>query len=140
VLAAAPVLLNQVRIGKRCLWVFVQVLHVGMRGRAVEIEVVLFDILAVIPFASRQPKQALFQDRIMFIPESDGEAEVLVAVANSSNAIFIPAVGAGARVVVGQIIPGGAVGTVILTHRAPGALAQIWSPALPVFLAILRLG
>ncbi len=40
--------------------IFVQVLHVGMGRRAVQVEVILFHILAVVPFAVGQSKQPFF--------------------------------------------------------------------------------
>src|SRR5207247_6842843 len=46
--------------------------------------------------------------------------------------VLAPAVGAAARVVVGEVVPGGAVGRVVLAHRAPLALGQVRPPALPV--------
>src|SRR5215831_14424535 len=51
---------DQVIIRKGSLRVFVEVLHVGMGRRAVEIEVVLFYILAVIALTVRQSEETLF--------------------------------------------------------------------------------
>src|SRR5271166_6095004 len=75
ILAALPVLLDQLAVGKRCLGILVEVLHVGMRWRRVEIEVVLLHILAVITFISCQAKKSLFQDWIMLVPKSYGKAD-----------------------------------------------------------------
>jgi hypothetical protein len=44
-------------------------------GGAVEIEVVLFDVLAVIPLAVAQPEQPLLEDRIAPVPQRQREAE-----------------------------------------------------------------
>ena len=54
---------------------------------------------------------------------AEREADALVAVANAADAVLAPAIGAGARVIVREIFPGGAVGAVILANRAPLALA-----------------
>src|SRR5258708_38608181 len=62
-----------------------------------------------------------------------------MAVADAGEAVFIPAVGAGARMLMREIVPGGAVGAVILAHGPPRAFADVWPPALPVFLPIARL-
>ena len=42
---------HQVLVGKRGLGIFVQVLHVRMGWCAIDVEVILFDILAMIAFA-----------------------------------------------------------------------------------------
>ena len=55
-----------------------------------------------------------------------------MAIADAGEAVFVPAVGARPRVVVREVVPGRAVRAVVLAHRAPGALAQIRPPALPV--------
>ena len=51
---APPVRLDQIVVGKRRLRILVQVLHVGMGGRAVEVEVVFFNVFAVVGLAVRQ--------------------------------------------------------------------------------------
>src|SRR5262249_38314878 len=60
--------LNQfvVRIGG--LWVLVQVLHVGVGRGAVQVEVVLLDVLAVVSFAVGQSEQTLLENRILAVP------------------------------------------------------------------------
>src|SRR5207248_6505289 len=70
--------------------------------------------------------------------QRDGEAEELAPVADSSQAVLVPAVGARTGVVVREVVPGGSVRAVVLAHRAPGALGEIRSPALPVLLALAR--
>ena len=54
VLSAPAVLLDQSRIGVLLLRILVEVLHIGVRRRAVEIEVILFDVFAVVAFTSCQ--------------------------------------------------------------------------------------
>jgi len=66
--AAAPVGLNQVGIGIRCLGILVEVLHVRVRRSRVEVEVVFLNVLAVVPLAVSQPEQALLDDRVLAIP------------------------------------------------------------------------
>ena len=94
VLVAPAVLFHQLRVGKCGLRVLVQVLHVGVRGRAVQVVVALLDVLAMIALVAGQAEEAFFQDRIAAVPQRDGEADVLVAVADARDAIFIPAIGA----------------------------------------------
>src|SRR6266700_355358 len=75
----------------------------------------------------------------MLVPERQCETDLLVAVAYSRYSVFTPTIGPGARVIVRQVIPGGAIGTVVLAHSAPGALTHIRSPAFPVNTTLLRL-
>src|SRR5262245_45353306 len=102
-----------------------------MGRRAVEVDGILLDVLAMVAFAVGQPEQALLDDRISTIPQSEREAEALAVVANAGQTILAPAVGARAGVVVGEVIPRVTVVAVVLAHCAPLALAQIRSPFLP---------
>src|SRR6185437_7741415 len=127
---------HELGIGIGLLWIFVEIAHVGMCRRIVEVEVVLLHILAVIAFGIGETEQALLEDRVLAVPQSDGEAEELAVVGDAGNAILAPAIGARPRLVVGEIIPGIAVGAVILAHRAPLALGEVGSPFAPRGLAV----
>src|SRR5277367_3881875 len=61
-----------VRIG--AMRVLVEVLHVGVRGSAVEVEVVLLYVLAMITFAVGQAEKPLLEDRILAVPQRNREA------------------------------------------------------------------
>src|SRR5262249_45416464 len=50
----------------------------------------------------------------------------------AEDAVLVPAVGAGARVVMREVVPRRAVGAVILAHRAPGPVCEKRPPAIPV--------
>ncbi len=130
--AAAAIGLHQVVVGVGRLRVLVQVLHVRVRGRAVEVEVVLLDVFAVVALAVGQAEGTLLQDRVAAVPQRQREAQHLVVVADAGQAVLAPAVGARARLVVAEIVPRVAVVAVVLAHRAPLALAQIRAPLLPV--------
>ncbi len=71
---------DEIRIGVLALRIFVQTLHVGVGRRAIEVEVVLLDVLAVIPLAVGQSEQALLQDRIALVPHCNREAQLLLVV------------------------------------------------------------
>src|SRR5579862_3706533 len=60
---------DQVIVREGVLGIFVQVLHVRMSGRAIEVEVILFDILAVVALTVRKPKQALLENWILAVPQ-----------------------------------------------------------------------
>src|SRR5208283_6143251 len=92
--------------------------------------------LAVIAFIARKPEDALLQDGILLVPQRQREADVLVAVADTGNAVLVPAVSLGSGVIVGKKFPCRAVSAVVFAHRSPGALADVRSPALLVRLAV----
>src|SRR5262249_27543017 len=61
-------LLNELLIGIGRLGIFIEILHVGMRWRRVEVEVVLLHILTMIGLRGDQAKQSLFQNRVFAVP------------------------------------------------------------------------
>jgi hypothetical protein len=126
-----PVLRNQALVGEPCLGVLIEVFHVGMSWGIVEVEVVFLHILAMISFARRKAKGALFQNRILAIPDSQAEDKQLISVAYCCQAIFTPAVSLAAGRVVGKKIPSRSVGTVVFSNGAPGTLADVGPPAAP---------
>src|ERR1700733_5460784 len=112
--------------------IFVEELQIRTGRRLEQIVVILFDVLAVIAFLVGQSEKPFFQDAIFFIPQRQAQANVLMAIAKSRDAVFSPAIRAGARMIVRKIIPGVAVRAVILAHRAPLPLRQIRAPSFPV--------
>ena len=102
---AAAVCLRPAHDREIPLRILVEILHVGVRGRAVEIEVVFLDILAVIAFAIGQAEESLLQDRVPAIPQSDREAELLFVIGDSGQTIFAPAVSAGTGLVMTEVVP-----------------------------------
>src|SRR4051812_40582940 len=64
----AAILRNQHVVRKRRMRILVQILHIRMGWRAVEIEEILLFIFAVITFVAVESKNALLQDGVMFIP------------------------------------------------------------------------
>src|SRR5207253_681611 len=58
---------------------------------------------------------------------------------NASQAVFAPAVGAGAGLVVTEVIPGVAALAVVLAHRSPLAFTEIRAPLPPRSFRIVRL-
>ena len=140
VLAAAAILFDKLRVGECRLRILVQILHVGMRGRAVEVEVIFLYVLAVIAFVAGEAEEAFLENGIALVPQRESKADELVAIADAGKAVFVPAVGSRAGVIVRKVLPGVAIGAVVFAHRAPGAFAQIGSPALPVSFAVAGFG
>src|SRR5262249_30627295 len=104
---------------------------VGVGRGAVEVEVVLLDVLPVVALAVGQAEQALFEDGVLAVPEGQGEAEALLIVGDAGQAVLAPAVGAGAGLVVGEVVPGVAAVAVVLAHGPPLPLAEVRAPLLP---------
>src|SRR3989442_5921292 len=102
-----------------------------MRRRAVEVEVVLLDVLPVIALDVGEAEQSLRDDRILAVPQGQREAEKLLVVGDPGQAVFPPTIGAGARLVVAEVLPRVAAFAVILANGAPLPLAQIRAPLLP---------
>ena len=135
--AASPrILVDEALIRVGALRELVEHARVAVAGDSIEVVVDFLDVLAVVALRVGQPEEALLEDGILAVPQGQGEAQELVVVAESGNAVLAPAIGAASRMVVGEVIPGRAVRAVILAHRAPLALADIGTPAAPVDLAV----
>ena len=102
-----------------------------MGRRAVEVEIILFDILAVVPFAVGKSEETLLQNRVLAVPQRERKAEPLLVVREPCEPVFAPAVGAGPRLVMGKVSPGVAVVAVVLPHGSPLPLAQVRAPFPP---------
>ena len=131
VAAAAAAGLDEVGVGEGRLRILVEVLHVRMGRRAVEVEVVFLDILAVIALAVGQAEQAFLEDRVLAVPQGEREAEPLLVVGDAGQAVLAPAIGAGAGLVVAEVVPGVAAFAVVLADGSPLAFAEVRPPFLP---------
>ena len=130
--AAEPVFPIQESIGILHLRVLVEHPHERVARQAVEIVVIFLDVFAVVAFFVGQAEETLLQKRVLLIPECERQAKVLKTVAVTGQAVLVPAVGAAASVVVREMVPGIAAGTVIFPDSAPGPLGQIRAPVFPV--------
>src|SRR5262249_41617405 len=119
-----------VRIG--ALRILVKRLHIRVRRGAVQVEVILLYILAMDALIAGESEWSLLENRILPVPERKCKAEVLPFVANPQQPVFAPAVHTRAGMVVGKVIPGRTVVAVVFAHGAPGPLAQVRAPELPI--------
>ena len=122
---------DQVAIGIFPLRVLVEIFHVRVRRRAVDVEVVFLDVLAVVRFAVGEPEQTLLEDRIPLVPQRQRKTEPLFVVAESTEPVLAPPIRSRASLVMCEIVPGVAVVAVVLADRAPLPLAEVRSPFLP---------
>src|SRR6476469_255369 len=122
---AARIRVHDVVVREGGLGVFVQPLHVRVGRRGIEIEVTLLYVLAVVSFGIAQTKEPLLQDRIVTVPERDGETQSLLQVAKPGEPVFSPVVRTGARVIVRDVLPRVAVLAVVFAYRSPLPLAEV---------------
>lgn len=135
----ALVFLTDLGVGIAGLRIFVEGLGVGMGGRGIEVVIALLHVLAVVPLVSAEPEQAFLENRVLPVPKRRGETKPALAVRPPLQAIFSPAVGAAARMIVRKRSPAVAVVGIVLAHSPPLALAQVRSPAPPLLPASLVL-
>jgi hypothetical protein len=107
-----------------------------VRRGGIEIEVVFLHVLAMVAFGGDQPEEPLLQDGIALVPEGEGKAEDLVAVADASEAVFSPAVGLAPSPIMGEVAPGVPVGTVVLADGAPRPLREVGTPPPPAGMVV----
>jgi hypothetical protein len=137
--ATPAVLLAQPLVRVLLLRVVVAPAHPGVGRRGVQVPPVLLDVLAVVALVAAEPEQALLQDRVLAVPQSQGEAERLPVVTDPGEAVLVPPVDPGPGMVVREVLPRCPVLAVVLADRAPGALGQVGSPLPPRPLALVRL-
>src|SRR6266849_4827868 len=128
---APGVAFDEVAVGEGGLRVEVAPPHPRMGGRRVEEEPVLLGILAVVSLRAGEAEHALLHDGVGAVPEGEREAEELVVVADAGHAVLVPAVGAGAGMVMGEPRPGVAVSAVVLPDRPPSPLGEVRPPPPP---------
>src|ERR1700704_3376239 len=95
----------------------------------------------MIALAVAQAEHALLQDRILAVPQRNGDAQILLGVAKPADPVLAPAIGAAACMLMGQVVPGVAIGAVVFAHGAPLALAHIgtpFAPGLPARIGLLQ--
>ncbi len=130
-LVTAAVLGHEVGVRELRLRVVVAPPQPGVAGQGVEEPPVLLDVLAVVALRPGQAEHPLLEDRVPAVPERERHAQLLADVADAGHPVLAPAVGAGAGVVVREVVPGLAAGAVVLTHRPPGSLREVRAPLVP---------
>ena len=118
-------------VGERGLRVVVAPLQQRVARQALEVPPVLLDVLAVVPLRPRETEHPLLEDRVLAVPEREREAQLVADVGDAGHPVLVPAVRAGARVIVRERVPGVAALGVVLADGAPGALAEVRAPLVP---------
>src|SRR5262249_40152981 len=135
-----PVLSDEVGVGECRLRILVEHLRIRMRGRAIEIEVVFLDVLAVVALAVGEAEEPLLQDGVALVPQRERKAEQPLVVAKARDAVFAAVVGARASLVVGQVVPSFALAAHVFAHGPPLSFAQVGPPLLPGSLLLASFG
>ena len=81
-----------------------------MSGRVVFEEENLLHILAMISLLPGEAKEPLFQNGIALVPKCESKTKPLPGIGDAADAVFTPAVGAGAGLVVREVPPRVAIG------------------------------
>src|SRR6266571_907894 len=110
-----------------------------MRRRAVEVEIIFFDVLAVVALAVGQTEESLLQNGVFPVPEGERKTDPLLVVADACHAILAPTIGAGSCLIVSKKIPGVTVIAVILPNSSPLPFGQVGAPEFPCRRAVTRL-
>jgi len=110
-----------------------------MRGGGVKVEVAFFHVLPVVPLGIGQAKSPFLQDGIPAVPQRQAKTKPLRLVANTAQAIFIPTIDAGARLIMIEVSPGIAVRAIVFPNGSPGALGEVRPPQTPVLDTMLLL-
>src|ERR1700693_1239752 len=128
---ARGVHVEQFPIWEGALRILVERPHVRVRRQVVEVVVELLDVLAVIALMAAEAEEALLENRVCFVPESRRETQALLAIGDSEDAVFAPAIRARTRVLERKILPCVAVGAVVFANGSPLPIAEIRSPQRP---------
>src|SRR5215471_2879759 len=103
-----------------------------MTRECIDVPPVLLGILAMVRLGACQAKDPLLQNWISAIPERQSETQALFDVAEPRETVLAPAVCSGPGVIVGEVVPRLAVGTVVLADGAPLPLTDVRAPDVPV--------
>ena len=129
--AAALVRPDQIDVGVLPLWILVQIFHVRVCGRTVEVKVVFLNVLTVVALAVGEAKHTFFKNGVLAVPQGDAETKQLLIVADPCKPILAPVIGTRSRLVMREVVPGIAVLAIILADRTPLPLAQVRTPLFP---------
>ena len=131
---AAPgrVLRDEILVGIGALGIVVTPAVPRVGGGGVQVPPVFLDVLTVVALRAGQAEWPFFQDRVAAIPQRQAQAEALLDIAEAGQGVLAPPVGTRPGVVVREIVPGLAVGAVVLADRAPLTLADVGPPPVPV--------
>jgi hypothetical protein len=92
----------------------------------------LLGVFAVVSFGIGHSEKALLEYFILSVPQGEAEAEPATAVGDAQETVLPPTIGAGARLLVGEMVPSISAFGVVLPNSPPLALGKVGAPAAPV--------
>lgn len=95
------------------------------RRSVVEMEMAFLDTLSMVSLWVGKPKESLFQEIVLFVPEAEGDIDKAVRVRDSRDAILAPAKCSGSGVFMGKVGPRVPVFRVVLPHSRPLPLSHL---------------
>ena len=112
--------------------IFIEILHVRVGRRVIQIEVIFLDVFAVIALGSGQTEQPFLQERISAVPERHSKTEKLMSIRDARDAVLVPTIGTRTSVIMREVAPRVAATAVILAYSSPRTLRKEGTPAIPV--------
>jgi hypothetical protein len=137
-LAATPVGVYQIRIRICALRILIEIPHIRVGRRAVQVIIVFLDVLPVIGLAVGQPERPLLNYRVLAVPQRQRKTQPLVIVTETGETILTPVIGTRTGLVVAEIVPGVPVRAVVLSNSAPLAFTEVGSPLPPRYSLLQR--
>ena len=90
---------TQIIVGKCTLRILVEVVEPAVGRRGVPVKVDFLDVLPMIAFLAVQSEGAFLEDLVLAVPHAKRKTKVLHAITDAAHAIFIPAIGPAACMV-----------------------------------------
>ena len=92
--SARSVGVYQIQIRIFILRILIEILHIRMGRRTVQVVIIFLDVFAVIALAVGQAERPLLQDRILAVPQDQRKTQPLVIVTETGETILAPVIGA----------------------------------------------
>src|SRR5206468_3442090 len=93
---------------------------------------ILLGVLPMIPLRTGQPEDPLLQYWVAAVPQRQRQTQPLTYIRHTGQPVLVPPVGTRPGVIMGERRPRVAACAVVLTHRAPRPLREIWTPLVPL--------
>src|SRR4051812_5346801 len=99
-----------------------------MSGQVIQVIVKFLHIFSMITFPVMQAKQSFFKNRVLSVPDCNGETKILEDVRYAGYAVFTRLISPAMCMIKRKILPCVSILTVILSNCSPLTLTNIRSP------------
>ncbi len=107
------------------------------RRGVVEVKMTFLDALTMVSLRIGKPKQPLFQEIILLIPEAEGDIHEAVRIRDTRDTVLSPAERPRSGVFMGKVAPSISVLRVVLSHSRPLSLRYVRPKLFPVLLPLM---